>query len=209
MTVIAEEPSTTPLYRPGAPFCDEELQSLRREGALRHLLGDVYAPRTAAPTPELRAAALRRLLSTGEITDVVLCGETAGWLHLGEPDPRRLTVISSRFRSTRRQDVMARQCHQIRLQEGDSSLVAGIRVTTPLRTAADLVLGIGTVDTAGLMTAGTHDPRRRELIAALIAVHPDQADPKRVEDLVSWQLSLRGETADRREIGRTLTACLA
>lgn len=208
MTRISAEAPGDRLYRPGVPFADGELQSLEAEGALRRLLGDVYVARSVPHSAGLRAAAVCTMLSPTEASDVVLCGEAAAWVHLGRPRPTRLTVVSSRFRRTRRGDVLARQSHQIRLDDSDWESLGELRLTTAVRTAADLCLGVGTVGQADFVTDETHDQERRGMIAALLDAVPDRSGPRRVEDVIAWQLSLRGETADRSQIARTLERCL-
>lgn len=196
------------LYRPGEPFSAEELQTLSGDGALRHLLGDVYSPRSLPLNPQIRAEAVAALLTPADRADVVVCGETAGWVLLGAPPPRRLTLICSGFRRRRRTEVLARQSHEVALAREDAAPLAGLRVTTPARTVADVVLGIGTEDSSGPLEPEHTDARRVELAAALLSVFTEQAAPKRVEDVIALQLTRRGDTVDRPRIAALLGWCL-
>lgn len=196
------------LYRPGDPFGAEELQGLTAQGALRHLLGDVYIPRTLPLGPEVRAQAVSTLLSPADRTNVVICGELAGWIHIGAPAPRRLTLICSGFRRRRRRDVLDRQSHDVHLEETDICTLGPLQVTTPARTAADTFLGIGTTISTGPLHPGHDDQRRVELVGTVMSVFADEAAPKRVEDVIALQRERRGATVDRAAIAEVLQACI-
>lgn len=137
------------LYRPDGLFRSEELQIMAKEGSLRHVLADVYAASGRPNTAALRARALRLLLAQTESPGVALCGETAAWIHLGAPHPERLTLCAEGFLRHRPSLDLQRQIHQVTLLDAEITAVDHLPVTTVLRTAVDLFLGIGTVGSRG------------------------------------------------------------
>lgn len=138
--------SADSLYRCGAPFSRAELQVLASEGALTHVIDDVYAPSHLRRTAALRACALGLLLPRGISAGSVLCGESAAWVHLGGRAPARITLISEVFRRGRGSGAPLWQVHQVRVADTDVDHFGQIAVTSPLRTAVDLFLGVGTLD---------------------------------------------------------------
>ncbi|GAA1186301.1 hypothetical protein [Nesterenkonia xinjiangensis] len=163
------------LYRAGAPFSDEELQMMVAEGALEHLIADVYAPAWRRHTPGLRARAARLLLPSAVASSSVLCGESAAWIQLGGSPGPRLTLISPVFRRGRAAGSPLWQVHQVELSDHDVRRVSGVAVTTLLRTAGDLFLGVGTTDSRrslDLLAAGSVHARHPELSSAAGAADP-------------------------------------
>lgn len=136
------------LYRPGGPFRSEELQIMAKEGALRHVLAEVYAVAHVPDTAALRARALRLLLRR-TAPGAAVCGETAAWIHLGSPAPERLTLCTEGFLRQRPRMDLQRQIHQVTLLESEVTGIDHLPVTTALRTAVDLFLGVGTVGSRG------------------------------------------------------------
>ncbi|WP_415298688.1 hypothetical protein [Cellulosimicrobium sp. SJTW-1] len=108
-------------------------QELVRAGALRRLWGDVAAPASVPVTPTLRALAVRDQVPRG----TVLAGAAAAWVLCGSAPPRVLDVVHppGRHRPPPRQGRAARQAHVLR---DETSLVAGVLVTSVLRTALDV-----------------------------------------------------------------------
>lgn len=146
--------SSTLLYRPGRPFLAPELQAMLREGALRHVIDDVYVPWGHRVTPRIRAEAAARIL-TGRIRqDAVLCGETAAWILTGGPSPERLTLILSAARRRRPAEGLDWQIHQVPVAPAELTHPGEHGtppVTLPQRTAEDLFLGVGTVGSRGAL----------------------------------------------------------
>ncbi|GAB3844705.1 hypothetical protein [Nesterenkonia populi] len=136
------------LYRPGSPFTAAELQSLASEGALRPVLGDVFAPAAESGTRGTRARAARALLGAQIRSAAVLCGETAAWVHLGRPAPQRIHIIApdATPRPNLREPVLW-QVHKVPLNPLEQMQAAGMALTTPERTAEDIFLGVGTMGT--------------------------------------------------------------
>lgn len=134
------------LYRPGSGFSAAELHVMVHEGALRPLLGDLYACSSLPDAPGLRAVACRALLSGSLRAHAVLCGESAAWVHLGSGSaPTRITVITAGVYRRRTAGPIPWQVHQVPLRGDEQLELQSVPVTSPLRTAADLFLGIGTV----------------------------------------------------------------
>ncbi|WP_282943870.1 hypothetical protein [Cellulomonas endometrii] len=117
-----------------ADLGDVAWQVLLRDGHLVALRDDVALPRRVAATPLLRAAALAPLVPAR-----CAVGRTAAaWVHLGGPAPARVHVVA-----TRRDRVPAphpeRTTSAADLTARDVVVLAGVRVTTPRRTARDLL----------------------------------------------------------------------
>lgn len=149
------------LYFPGERLSAAELASACLDGHLV-ALGDAYIPADAVETAALRAGSLRELLR-----DVLAAiGPSAAWIHgVGSGPPARHRV----------QRVAPRRLHAVidrRLEYHDTLLpararqrIGGVWVTTPARTAADL-----------LRTGSSDDERTaRAMIAAGLATIADTA----------------------------------
>lgn len=144
-TIIGTRLGEGTLYRPGRPFTAAELQALIADGALHRVVADVHAPTAVRPSMSLRARAMHLLLADSPGLGPILCGEAAAWVHHGGSTPSRLTVVTRTAHRVRRSSGLPWQFHQIRLAAEDVMEVRGLPITTPLRTAGDLFLGVGTV----------------------------------------------------------------
>ena len=132
-----------------------ELTSLVSQGALRRLFTGVYVRSDVPDSVTLRAQAARLVMNKHS----VLCDRTAAWLH--GVDVFRYAELETvpRLESyvLRGHDPTDRlECHggTRDLSREDWQLVAGVPVTTPLRTAVDLACKL----------------RRREALAAVDAL---------------------------------------
>ncbi|WP_348787945.1 hypothetical protein [Leifsonia sp. NPDC080035] len=98
-------------------------------------VGDAFAPLDVADSPGLRARAFAELGAGPAIAD----RGTAAWIHgvRAEPPPQAQVCIDPKRRGRLPDGVDAHQ-HDVAL--GDAVSLAGVRVTSPLRTAADLLL---------------------------------------------------------------------
>ncbi len=141
------------LYFAGAPLSSAELSAARLDGHLVEL-GEGYIPADAVETGALRAASLAGLL--GET--LAATHLSAAWVHgaVAEP-PARHTV----------QRAVPRRIHQVidrrliyrdpQISPDDLMHVGGVRVTTPVRTLADLARTDDDVHTrAALQLADAH-----------------------------------------------------
>jgi hypothetical protein len=157
--------SRLPLDRPFTPALARTagvdracLERMHREGTVRRLLRGVYLAATMQETPEVRAAALRLVVQR----DAVVVDTTAAWVHGIDLLPARgaevrpVEVVPA-LGSTRRPRGCARQ-----LTAHDVRRLAGVRLTTPLRTALDLGrllpdhLALGAMDALAASGAFTH-----------------------------------------------------
>lgn len=108
------------------------LDRLHREGRLRRLVRGVYLDATVPASVAVRARALSLVLADGQ----VVVGQTAAWLHgVDAWDPQRDRLVPLEVHGRRRPAERGRQC---RYAGHDLQVVAGVRCTTPLRTALDL-----------------------------------------------------------------------
>ncbi|WP_300344807.1 hypothetical protein [Nesterenkonia sp.] len=162
----------TGIYRPGYPFSGAELQVMRAEGLLRPMLADVYTEQQLPDTPQTRATAASALLNRTLRRCAVLCGETAAWVHLGRCAPAKITVITPGV--YRRPTRQRWQIHQVPLAEGEAEACGPLPVTVPLRTAADLFRGIGTLTSQRSLDLMDADSRDEQL-----GYWPEAADPLR------------------------------
>jgi hypothetical protein len=109
-------------------------QVLLRDGDLVALGEDVGLPRGVAATPVLRAAALAPLVPARCAVGRV----AAAWVHLGGPAPARVHVIAPR-RDRAPAPHRDRTTSAAALPARDVVLLSSTRVTTPRRTALDLL----------------------------------------------------------------------
>jgi hypothetical protein len=113
---------------------------LRAQGVIRPVLHGVYVDAGVADTIELRAAALSLVAPAGS----VCCDRTAAWLHgvdiLAERDPLWLPPLEI-YRTDGRDGLRRSGCSRGKRAleySRDVVEIAGVLVTTPVRTALDL-----------------------------------------------------------------------
>jgi len=173
---------------------EAELHAAKLDGEL-FAVDDCFAPVDEVDHVRLRAASLRAVLPPRLIAEQ----RTAAWV-LGAlrrtPSPHEVCAESSaRYRSA------GMVVREVLLHEGDTVVIGGLRVTTPFRTALDLVRFADDFDTADGGTvlslaelgrfpldalldhldARRHLPqklRARERLRALAAVVPSEVSPR-------------------------------
>lgn len=164
---------TTPLVRPadvGAGVWD----LLLRDGHLVRLRDDVALPAGVRATPALRAAALAPLVPPR----CAVARAAAVWVHVGGDPPERVDVVAPRGGRVPR-PTAGRSAAAAALPDGDVVLLGGVRVTTPRRTAVDVL---------------SHDPPDRAL--ALVArLRATGLDAARVRADVATAAGRRGVRA--------------
>jgi hypothetical protein len=134
---------------PDAPFrlgtgpgATAEADRLVKAGRARRVLDDVLAPADAPDSAALRAAAVAVFvgdaLAAGVRRGPLAVGfDTAVWVHAGGPAPAEVALLATtgfRWRPVPR----IRLRTSAALERADVVLIGGVRVTTPLRTAADI-----------------------------------------------------------------------
>ena len=127
------------LYLPGARLSLSELSAARLDGHVIEL-GEGYIPADLVEVPELRARAVAPLIPAGTAAS----GPTAAWIHAGGvPPPARHHVNRTTAQRLRLDTDRRVLFHDRRLETGDTCLLSGTAVTTPVRTMVDLLLGAG------------------------------------------------------------------
>lgn len=124
------------IFRPGAPLSLPELRSARLDGLLIEV-GEGYMP------PDLPEDEAARLLSLGPLLapGYAACGPTAAWVHgVGDLPPNRHHVQRVSDKRARVRPIRNVIVHERRLDDDDIVVIAGVPVTTRLRTMTDLVL---------------------------------------------------------------------
>jgi hypothetical protein len=110
-------------------------EALVRDGALVVLRGTAAVRADLPVGPGLRAGVLRGGLPRG----AAVAGRTAAWVHAGVPDGGTLDLAYASGRH--RPEVWAgARVWQEALLASDVTEIAGVRVTTPVRTVVDLAL---------------------------------------------------------------------
>ena len=78
----------------------------------------------------------RRSANEATSLDPVIGHRTAAWVHTGGPAPHRIDLVSPPGRARWRDPLLV--THEHRLAATDVATIAGVQVTSPARTAADL-----------------------------------------------------------------------
>lgn len=123
------------LYFAGDRLSPAELSAARLDGHVVEL-GDAYIPADAVETTALRAGSLRGILGD----TLAATHLTAAWIHgaLHEP-PARHTIQRAVSRRVSHLPGGVRFVYRdLAVDPGDLSELGGVRVTTPVRTLADL-----------------------------------------------------------------------
>jgi len=120
-------------------FSSVELQAMERDGLVRWLYTDSYVRWDIEPDPVCRALAAAHALPARLRGKIMLGRFTAAWIYGCAPAPRKLQLlVDHRSRTTALPPFSAAVLHEVQLASEDGMDIAGIAVTTPLRTAADL-----------------------------------------------------------------------
>jgi hypothetical protein len=125
-------PPYAPL-RAGTTQRAEVLEAMRREGLLVHVVGGVYLPADVAGSALARATALAQLVPAGGVVGMV----TAAWLRGAPVGPEPVDVLVPHAAGPRPVVAGVRE-HRTTIPRGDVTTLAGLRLTTLARTAADL-----------------------------------------------------------------------
>jgi hypothetical protein len=147
-----------------AHFPSTELAALRLAGEL-YAVGPAWVPVDLPETDAARAASLAAVLDPRLIAD----RRSAAWVLGGSDAPPGTpqTCVPVTARAAARDPVL--DVREVRLQDGDTRVLAGLRLTTALRTALDLLRGAG-YDAATAAIVGRLLQRRDCPIAGLEAL---------------------------------------
>lgn len=133
--------SGPPVLTAGSPFSAVELQAMESDGVIRRILAQVYVPAAVRATAQLRARALAQTL-TPRVRERTVAGRmTAAWILGCAPAPERPVMLVESTRRLARLGTGDRLLvHEVRFGEFDVVDIAGLKVTSGLRTAIDLAL---------------------------------------------------------------------
>lgn len=150
------------LYRPGDRLSEAELCAARLDGDVIDI-DDMFVPADLVDSPALRAAVLVAHRQGRE--RLAFTGASAAWVHgAGDRPPHRHEVQPVGDRRVRMPPSPRLLLHDLRLDPGDTVLIGGALVATPVRTLLDLVRGI------------TRHPGNAVWARALLSVRPDILD---------------------------------
>lgn len=143
----AASPATAPgplrpsLLLPGRPFSGNELRAMELDGLLVHVFETGYIGSTEPITPAHRALAAAAVLPAGFRRKVVLGRLTAAWVYgCAPPEPKVTVLLDHRYRATSQGRCRAVRIHEVALGSADTVGMAGVPVTSPLRTALDVAV---------------------------------------------------------------------
>jgi len=140
-------------FRPGAAD-RPEVARLVTEGLLRPLAGVVHIGAHAPDTEGLRArSVLLALAPPGGLHPIGACARgvvgfgTAAWVHTGGPAASPIDLVIAPGSTRPRRGRM--RLHEHRLGPREVQMIAGLRLTSPVRTAADLARSLPAAQVAG------------------------------------------------------------
>jgi len=111
-----------------------ELWAACRDGELVPLSSSAFVFADVPQTPVVRALAVRPVLARRSIVE----RHSAAWVHGAVTTPPRLHTIAVRYANRSSASRHLAVVREVALRPGDTMAIAGIEVTTPLRTAIDL-----------------------------------------------------------------------
>lgn len=127
------------IFCAGGDFSSVELQAMAADGLLQRVYAHTYVRWDITPDPVCRALAAANCLTERLAARAMLGRLTAAWIYGCAPAPQQLQLlIDHGRRTTALAPFSAAVLHEVRLGPEDGMDIAGIQVTTPLRTAMDL-----------------------------------------------------------------------
>lgn len=173
------------VYLPNERLSSAELSAARLDGHVVEI-GEGYMPADAVESTETRAASLRSICGSR----LVACAWSAAWIYgaLDHPPPRHTVMRGASHRVGNLIDRRA-TFHDIGVPDEDMTGIAGVLVTTPLRTVIDIGRRI-------------RDPEHRDaapfVVGALIEL--GLVDPRDAIARIEKQIHLPGARDARREL---------
>ncbi len=175
------------IYLPDERLSTAELSAARLDGDLVEI-GDGYMPADAVESTAMRAASLRSICGTR----LVVCSWSAAWVYgaLSDP-PSRHTVM--RRAAHRVGNLIDRRAifHDVGVEDDDVTDVAGVLITSPLRTLIDIARRIREPE---------HSERAVSVVGALI--ESGLVDPRDALTRIDAHTRLSGSKDARRELLR-------
>ncbi len=175
------------VYLPDERLSSAELSAARLDGDLVEI-GEGYMPADAVESTATRAASLRSICGTR----LVVCSWSAAWVYgaLNEPPARHAVMRGGTHRVGNLIDRRA-IFHDVGVDGEDVTDLAGVMVTSPLRTL---------IDVARRIREPAHRDRARAVVGALIEL--GLVDPRAALDRIDVQMRLSGSAEARRELLR-------
>ncbi|MDQ1173791.1 hypothetical protein QE430_002098 [Microbacterium testaceum] len=178
------------LFFPGERLSIAELTAACLDGILVPL-GAGYIPADAVETPWMRARSIAPLV--GERWAAIRT--SAAWIHGGvltEPYRHHVQrVAATRARAAHDARVVS---HEVRLAAADVRQVAGVSVTSPVRTLVDLARSDDETERRAARAWGADDPGTRDEAVEWLARHPRFPFARRAADVLAQTGAGRSET---------------
>lgn len=162
------------MYAPGMPFTRPELQSLAADGVLARLHQNGFTLPDVQHSARLRARAVAGSVPPQVRQRVVAGRMTAAWIYGCAAEPDRLALlVDAKRRVSGLRNTRGCTLHEVRLGPMDVVSLGGLMVSSPLRTALDIALHVGTEHAlpalAKLLARPQQDVRLRLLVLAIEA----------------------------------------
>lgn len=127
------------IFFAGGDFSGVELQAMTADGLLKRVYAQTYVRWDIEPDPVCRALAAGQCLTERLLERTMLGRFTAAWIYGCAPPPRQLQLlIDHGRRTTALPPFSPAVLHEVQLGPADGMDIAGVTVTTPLRTAVDI-----------------------------------------------------------------------
>ncbi|NKX49597.1 hypothetical protein HER39_03185 [Arthrobacter deserti] len=150
----------SPVLGPGRLHTHNELRAMRLEGLVEHIYGPAYLPAGSPLTAGHRALAARAALPERLRGRVVIGRMSAAWIYGCAAPPEKLAVLLDyRFRTTPQGRCRSAAVHEVSLGPLDTTSVAGVAVTTALRTGLDIALHAPEEEAVSALFRLSADPR--------------------------------------------------
>lgn len=141
LSVGVSMPGVKRVLQAGAPFSAAELRAMSIDGLLTNIHASTYLRVGELLTPTLRAQAVSAGVPYSLRQKMTLGRLSAAWVYGCAPAPEVVSLLTDRRRRTTATRLQSGTVvHEVDLPASDVTEVAGIAITTPLRTACDLAL---------------------------------------------------------------------
>lgn len=129
------------LFHAGDLFSSAELQAMRLDGLVNHVIGDSYLRSDFREDAAIRSQAAARSVPYSLRPRVALGRTCAAWVYGCARVPVLISLVTDhRRRTTALPPFTPAVMHQVALGPFDINTVGGVSVTTPLRTALDIAV---------------------------------------------------------------------